>query len=186
MKLPNFLTNQMRPSLLLALCIVPRAFAQDVCTVNGPEGPCTLSPPFIGGEWNDGKGGVDPDGKSCNKFKNTVYQGSCKGGALDGLVLLRRPFDKRVQNTGGHQYILHIDAGIVRFPIAEYTTNGFQNRWAYDRSGCLLFFGTSRCCMKCSAGARRLVRVRGQGSSGFHGAMHSYTLSTWRARNRAW
>lgn len=129
-------------SLWLMLGLAHMAQAQEVCTLQSPGGQrsCTLSPPFIAGEWNDGKGGVDPDGGSCKKFKNVTYVGDCINGVLDGLVLLKRPFDAKAGNTGGSQYILQIDSGTVRFPIAEYSVNGFEVIRAYDRTGCLLLF----------------------------------------------
>jgi hypothetical protein len=119
------------------LIIMSNGYSQEVCSIKGTDGNCSFSPPFIAGEWNDGKGGVDPHGGTCKKFVNITYQGRCIDGKLDGVVLLRRPSDK---NVGGvNWYLVQTRTGWVEHPMVRFDNQRFMMYWAYDHGGCVLW-----------------------------------------------
>lgn len=69
------------------LAFISGTSAQELCTVTGEQGPCAVTP-FIGGGWKN-----DKDAHTCNKLKNTRYQGSCTNGQIQGLAILKIPLD---------------------------------------------------------------------------------------------
>lgn len=69
--------------LVGALCLP--AYGKDMCTIQGSNGACKVQA-FIGAEFS-----VDPDSRTCRKLKGATYQGACVNGAIQGLVLLKRP-----------------------------------------------------------------------------------------------
>lgn len=107
--------------------------AQEMCTIQGEQGPCKIEA-FLDGEHKD-----DQEGHTCAKLNGIKYKGTCREGRVDGLVLLHRPADRRFDRRDGDQFLVMVKAEQIQYPVATFNHQTVGVNYKDGSRGCVNF-----------------------------------------------